>query len=153
MNFPFFISKRISKESTGSFSSIINRIAVVSIGLGLAVLLVAFMVLFGFKKEIKDKIYSFSGHLIISKYTLSTSFEETTIIVDDSLINQLERYPLTKRIQPYAMKAGLLQARKKATNEFGYTERGEIQGVIFKGIDQKFDTAGFKKHMLEGEFP
>ncbi len=153
MNLPFFISKRISKESVGSFSSIINRIAVISIGLGLAVLLIAFMVLFGFKKEIKDKIYSFSGHLIISKYTLSTSFEETSITVDDSLINQLNNYPLTERVQPYAMKAGLLQARKKSDNELGYTERGEIQGVIFKGIDQNFDTAGFKKHILKGRFP
>ena len=97
MNLPFFISKRISKEETGSFSSIINRIAVISIGLGLAVLILAFMVLYGFKKEIKDKIYSFSGHLIISKYTLSTSFEEGSITVDDSLIWQLKNYPLTAR--------------------------------------------------------
>ena len=153
MNIPFFISKRISKESSGSFSSIINRIAVISIGLGLAVLLIAFMVLFGFQREIENKIYSFSGHLIISKYTLSTSFEETYITVDDSLINQLNAYPNTKRVQPYAMKAGLLQARKKTNNELGYSERGEIQGVIFKGIDQNFDTTGFKKHILEGRFP
>lgn len=141
MNLPFFISKRISKEASGSFSSIINRIAVVSIGLGLAVLILAFMVLFGFKKEIKDKIYSFSGHLIINKYTLSTSFEESSIIVDDSLIQQLKSYPLTERIQPYAMKAALLK-----TDE-------EVQGVIVKGVDESFDTLGFNKHMVEGRFP
>ncbi|MEQ6165837.1 ABC transporter permease [Ekhidna sp. MALMAid0563] len=141
MNLPFFISKRISKEETGSFSSIINRIAVISIGLGLAVLILAFMVLYGFKKEIKDKIYSFSGHLIISKYTLSTSFEEGSITVDDSLIRQLKNYPLTARIQPYAMKAALLK-----TDE-------EVQGVIVKGVDESFDTLGFSKHMVEGRFP
>lgn len=141
MNLPFFISKRISKEETGSFSSIINRIAVVSIGLGLAVLLLAFMVLYGFKKEIKDKIYSFGGHLIISKYTLSTSFEEGSIIVDDSLIQQLKSYPLTARIQPYAMKAALLKTEE------------EVQGVIVKGVDESFDTLGFSKHMVEGKFP
>ena len=141
MNLPFFISKRISKEATGSFSNIINRVAVVSIGLGLAVLIIAFMVLFGFKKEIKDKIYSFSGHLIVSKYTLSTSFEESTIIVDDELIQALEEYPLTEQVQPYAMKAALLK-----TDE-------EVQGVIIKGVDELFDTLGFKKHMVEGRFP
>ncbi len=141
MNLPFFISKRISKESAGSFSSIINRIAVISIGLGLAVLIMAFMVLFGFKKEIKDKIYSFSGHLIISKYTLSTSFEETSITVTDSLIRALESYPLTERVQPYAMKAGLLKTEE------------EVQGVIVKGVDPSFDTTGFKKHMIAGRFP
>ena len=141
MNLPFFISKRISKEASGSFSSIINRIAVVSIGLGLAVLILAFMVLFGFKKEIKDKIYSFSGHLIINKYTLSTSFEESSITVDDSLIRQLKNYPLTERIQPYAMKAALLKTEE------------EVQGVIVKGVDESFDTLGFSKHMVKGRFP
>lgn len=141
MNLPYFISKRISKETTGSFSNIINRIAVVSIGLGLAVLIVAFMVLFGFKKEIKDKIYSFSGHLIINKYTLSTSFEETSIVIDDELIQTLNDYPLTERIQPYAMKAALLK-----TDE-------EVQGVIIKGVDERFDTLGFNKHMIKGRFP
>ncbi|MEQ9466420.1 MAG: ABC transporter permease [Ekhidna sp.] len=141
MNLPFFISRRISGKSAGSFSSIINRIAVVSIGLGLAVLILAFMVLYGFKKEIKDKIYSFSGHLIISKYTLSTSFEETSITVDDSLIQELNSYPLTERVQPYAMKAGLLKTEE------------EVQGVIVKGVDESFDTLGFHKHMVAGRFP
>lgn len=141
MNLPFFISKRISKEAAGSFSNIINRIAVISIGLGLAVLILAFMVLFGFKREIKDKVYSFSGHLIINKYTLSTSFEEGSITVNDSLIQQLRNYPLTERIQPYAMKAALLK-----TDE-------EVQGVIVKGVDESFDTVGFSKHMVKGRFP
>lgn len=141
MNLPFFIAKRISKESTGSFSTIINRVAVVSIGLGLAVLIIAFMVLYGFKKEIKDKIYSFSGHLIVNKYTLSTSFEESSIVVDDSLIYALENYPLTERIQPYAMKAALLKTEE------------EVQGVILKGVNELFDTLGFSKHMIRGKFP
>jgi lipoprotein-releasing system permease protein len=141
MNFPFFISKRISKETVGSFSSIINRIAIVSIGLGLSVLLLAFMVLYGFKTEIKDKIYSFSGHLIVSKYTLSTSYEEGSITVSDSLINFIKDYPLTKHVQPYAMKAGLLKTEE------------EVQGVIIKGVDQSFDTTSFRKHMIEGRFP
>lgn len=141
MHVPFFIAKRIAKETQGSFSSIINRIAVVSIGLGLAVLILAFMVLFGFKSAIKSKIYSFGGHLLVSKYTLSTSFEETSIALSDSLLEQLTAYPLTESVQPYAMKAGLLK-----TDE-------EVQGVIIKGVDQRFDTANFNRHIVEGRFP
>lgn len=141
MNLPYFISNRISRHAEGTFSTTINKIAVISTGLGLAVLLVAFMVLYGFKTEIKNKIYSFSGHLIISKYTLSTSFEETSILVTDSLVFQLEDYELTDRFQPYAMKAGLLKTEE------------EVQGVIIKGVDHRFDTTGFKKHVVEGEFP
>ncbi len=141
MNFPHFIAKRISHQTAGSFSTTISRIAVITISLGLVVLLLAFMILYGFKGEIKDKIYSFSGHLIINKYTLSTSFEETSIVVDDSLINIVSEYPLTERYQPYAMKAGLLK-----TDE-------EVQGVIIKGVDSLFDKTGFSKHIIAGKFP
>ncbi|SNS85688.1 lipoprotein-releasing system permease protein [Ekhidna lutea] len=141
MNLPFLISKRISKEAAGSFSNIINRIAVISIALGLAVLMLAFMVLYGFKKEIKGKIFSFSGHLIVSKYTLSTSFEESSITITDSLIHKLKSYPLTERVQPYAMKAALLKTEE------------EVQGVIVKGVDESFDSVGFSKHMVEGRLP
>ncbi len=153
MNLPFFISKRISKESVGSFSSIINRIAVISISFGLTILIISFIVLFGFKKEIENKIYSFSGHLIVTKYTLSSSFEASPIVVNDSLIQKINANPLIKSVQPYIMKAGLLQAQKKSKNKLGYLERGEIQGIIFKGIDEKFDIQGFKKHLLKGKFP
>jgi len=109
------------------------------------------MILYGFKNEIKAKIYSFSGHLIISKYTLSTSYEETSIVVNDSLISTLENYPLTARFQPYAMKAGLIRALKngKAPSE----SDADIQGVLFKGIDQRFDTTFFKRHLTAGRLP
>ena len=121
-----------------------------SIALGLSVVIIAFMVLYGFKTEIKSKIYSFSGHLIISKYTLSTSYEETSIVVSDSLTSTLEKYPLTRQFQPFAMKAGLIRALRKNTASEGSED---IQGVIFKGVDHRFDTAYFKKHIIEGRFP
>ena len=153
MNLPYFISNRISKESEGTFSTTINRIAVISTGLGLAVLIIAFIVLFGFKEEIKNKIYSFSGHLIISKYTLNTSFEETSIAIPDSLINQLEEYPMTKGFQPYAMKAGLIRALRNKNVETEFQDAEEVQGVIIKGVDERFDTASFNNHLVEGVFP
>lgn len=153
MNLPYFISNRISKHSEGTFSTTINRIAVISTAVGLAVLLVAFMVLYGFKTEIKDKIFSFSGHLIINKYSLSTSFEETSITVSDSLINLLENYELTERYQPYAMKAGLLRTLRNSGPEKDLKQMEDIQGVILKGVDNRFDTANFKKHIISGKFP
>lgn len=141
MNLPFFVSHRIAKTSAGSFSLTVNRIAVITIGLGLAVLILAFMILHGFKEEIKRKIYTFSGHLIVTKYTLSTSFEETSITVNDSLLRLVNAYGLTTHVQPFAMKAGLLKTEE------------EVQGVLIKGVDSAFDTAAFSEHLIDGYFP
>lgn len=141
MNLPIFIAKRISKNDTGSFSTVINKIAVISIAVALAALICCFMILKGFEDTIKQKIYSFSGHLIVSKYTLSTSFEESSIVAEDSLIALLEGMEMVKYVQSYAYKAGLLKTEE------------EVQGVILKGLDGRFDTTAFAIHMIEGHFP
>ena len=59
MNLPFFISRRISKPDEDTFSGTINKVAVVSIALGLAVMIIAFFILLGFRGTIKEKIFSF----------------------------------------------------------------------------------------------
>lgn len=99
------------------------------------------MILKGFENTIKQKIYSFSGHLTVSKYTLSTSYEQTSIIADDSLKDQISGLPGVDYVQTFAFKAGLLK-----TDE-------EVQGIILKGLDGMFDTTSFSQHMIEGRFP
>jgi len=114
---------------------------VISIAVALASLIVAFMVLGGFEKVIKDKIFSFGGHLDITKYSLSTSFEDNVIDVADSLVNGLMQYDEIDRVVPYAYKAGLLK-----TSE-------EVQGVIVKGVGNTFDSKKFSRNIIAGNFP
>ena len=99
------------------------------------------MVLGGFQHTIKDKVYAFSGQLLVTKYTISTSYEDTDIRLTSSLIDELAEAPYVTRWQPFAYKAALLK-----TDE-------EVQGVIFKGVDHFFDTAFFEQHMVAGIFP
>jgi lipoprotein-releasing system permease protein len=141
LNLPLFISKRISSNTDGSFSTVINRIAVVSIAVAIVSLVSAFAILGGFEDTIKQKIYSFSGHLVVSKYTLSTSFEESSIDVSDSVLNHISGLQGIDHIQTYAYKAGLLKAND------------EVQGVIMKGVGASFDTVSFSNHMIAGRFP
>ncbi len=141
MNLSDFISRKIREESKGTFASSIHRIAVISISVGLLSLLLAFMILGGFQKKISEKIYSFSGHLLISKFTLSSSFEESSIEIKDTLISQLEDFDFVTNWQYFAYKAGLLKTKD------------EVHGVIFKGVDYSFDTAYFYTNILRGRFP
>ncbi len=141
MNLPYFISKRISGESQGTFSQSINKVATVSIAVGIASLLLSFTILGGFQDKISEKIFSFSGHLNVTKYTLSTSFEENALKVTDSVIMVLDQQDYVTKYQSIAYKAGLLKANN------------EVQGVIFKGVDSSFDTAFFKQNIVTGKFP
>ncbi|MGB3465801.1 MAG: FtsX-like permease family protein [Cyclobacteriaceae bacterium] len=142
MNLPNFISKRISKEADGSFSQSINRIAVISIALGLSSLLVAFMVLGGFKAKIREKIVDFNGHLIVTKYVFNSNIDDHPISLNSDFFNNWqEDFPYITHVQQFANKPALLK-----TNE-------EVEGILLKGLDATFDTARFNKNLIEGRFP
>ncbi len=140
MNLPFFISKRINAESQGSFSSTINKIAIASVAIGLTAVLVSFMILEGFQKTIQDKIFSFAGHLQITKYTLASSVEDEPISLNSSFYRQYKSLDFIDHVQSYAYKAGLLKTDT------------EVQGVVIKGVGQDFDHDRFAANMVEGRF-
>ena len=142
MNLPNFISRRISQGAKGSFSNTINRIAIVSIALGLSSLLLAFMVLGGFKQKIKEKIFDFNGHLVVTKYVRSSIVDDYPIsLKTDFYQNWQKDYPFIRHVQQYATKPALLK-----TDE-------EVLGIVLKGVDQAFDTARFNKNIIDGSFP
>ena len=90
MNLPYFISSRIRNEELGSFSSIISKIAIASIAIGLAAMIISFLILRGFEKTVTDKIYDFSGHLQVTKYTLSNAIEDQPISLNPQNV-EIER--------------------------------------------------------------
>ena len=141
MNLHFFIANKITHHAEGTFSQTIHRVAITSIAVGVLSLLLSFMILGGFRKAISEKIYSFGGQLLITKYTYSNSFENASFLMNDTLLKVLETEAYIKNFQSYAFKAGLLKTEE------------EVQGVVFKGVDHQFDTAFFSSNMVRGHFP
>ena len=112
-----------------------------SITLSLSALIISFFVLYGFKNEIREKVYTISGHLTVNKYSLSTSYEDTFIEVSDSLVQRLESNPEIATINQFILKAGLLKTKE------------EVQGILMKGVGADFDTTSFRSQMVKGSFP
>ena len=140
INFPFFISRRIRSKAPGRFSATIQRIAVGSIGVGLAVMIVSFFILSGFRHTIQEKIFSFGAHVIVTKYSNTNSYDENPVSLADPLYQHPEQYEYVSHVQAFSNKAALLK-----TDE-------EVQGVFLKGVDQRFDTTQFAPNMESGRF-
>lgn len=139
MNLPYFISKRISSEEKGTFSATIHKIAIASIGVGLAVMIVSFLILKGFQDTVTNKIYSFSSHIQITKYSLGNSFEEIPIPLDNDFLQNYQQYELIDHVQEFSLKAGLLKNK-------------ETLGVIVKGVSDRFDLDRFSENIVDGRF-
>ncbi len=140
MNLPYFISKKISQAESKSFSSTINKIAIASIAVGLAVMMISFLILDGFRQEVKDKIYSFSGHIQVTKYSLDNSMQEEPISTNNLLYQRPEHFRQVDHVQVFSHKAGLLKTED------------EVLGAVIKGVSTDFDSTGFKRNISRGHF-
>ncbi|MGM0579065.1 MAG: ABC transporter permease [Bacteroidota bacterium] len=141
MNLPDFIAKRTINSKTGQFSGSIYKIAISSIAIGLGIMLIALLILGGFQKTIKDKVFSFAGHMQVTKYTLSNSFDESPISTETKFFQNHKDLPFIRHVQGVAYKAGLLKTEEA------------VEGVVIKGIGADYDTANFASNLLEGRFP
>jgi lipoprotein-releasing system permease protein len=140
LNLSYFISKRISSGQKEGFSSTIHTIAIVSIAIGLAASIISFLIMKGFQETVKNKIFSFSGHLIITKFSMNNSPEEQAMNYQVELYKNPQKFPFIRHIQEYAHKTGLVK-----TDD-------EVVGVVIKGVGRSFDLNSFSENMVEGEF-
>ncbi len=124
---------------SGSFTHSVTRIATVSIALGIAVMIVSFSILQGFREQIQDKIFSFGAHLQLSRYDTNNSLEVAPIS-EPELRRQLTRYPQVASVQPFARKTAII----KTTDE--------VLGVVLKGVSEKHGPSSMRQNMVAGKF-
>ncbi|MEP6737733.1 MAG: FtsX-like permease family protein [Chryseolinea sp.] len=141
MNLSYFISRRISREQKVGFASAIHKIAIASIAIGLSASMISFLVMLGFQKTVKEKVYSFSGHLMVTKFSMNNSPEEAGMNYHIKIFDHPEEYPFIRHVQEYAHKIGLVK-----------TETDEVLGVVVKGVGKSYDVRSFETNMREGKF-
>jgi lipoprotein-releasing system permease protein len=94
----------------------------------------------GFQETVKEKIYSFSGHILITKFSMNNSTEEQPMDFGIDLYNQQDKYPFIRHIQEFANKIGVVKTDDEAL------------GVMIKGVGKSFDLELFNENMVEGQF-
>jgi len=141
LNTELYIARHLIQKQSHNFSRPIIRISILSVVLGLAVMLLSVSIVTGFKKEVREKVTGFAGHIQISKYDSNSSFETLPIVFSDSLRQGLEEIKGIKHVQSVATKAGIMQAKE------------DILGIVLKGVGDDFDATFFAQNLLEGHFP
>jgi lipoprotein-releasing system permease protein len=141
LNVPVFLARKVRHAPEGSFSATVTRVGTASIALGLAILIIAFAVLFGYKRTIEQKIFLFGAHLQVSKFTNNASYEETALSLRTALYRDSTQIPGVRHIQAVALKAGILKTPE------------ELTGVILKGVGRDYDWNLFRGSLVAGTTP
>ncbi len=140
MNLSYFLAQRISREQKGGFASTIHTIAIVTLSIGLAASIVSFLIMEGFQTTVKNKIYSISANILITKLSLSNSMEEQPFNFNIDLYRHPEKIEEIRHVQEFSHKAGLIKADD------------DVLGIVFKGVSRSFDQVAFETNLLEGSF-
>ncbi|MFO7998879.1 MAG: FtsX-like permease family protein [Bacteroidales bacterium] len=139
MNTPFFIARRLGHDKDGKrFTGLIRFIAVLSISLSLAVMILAVAVVTGFQGEIREKVIGFGSHIQITHFDYNLTAESRPVERNQEFLPQVLAIEGVRHVQMFATKAGIIK-----TDE-------DIHGVILKGIGPDFDWQFFQHQLTEG---
>lgn len=142
MNTEFFIARRLYKERKGGKRISRPAVAIAQWGMavGTIVMIVSIAIIVGFKNEIRDKIYGFSGHMQITG-AYSDMENVGSITADGTLMNELSAIKGVSKVQPFIQKAGMILVN------------GEYEGVLIKGVGKDYDKGFIGSRIIEGEMP
>ncbi|GAB3819462.1 hypothetical protein GCM10028895_17940 [Pontibacter rugosus] len=135
MNISKYISDKISEVQSGSFTQSVTKIAIISIATGIAIMIVSFAILEGFRNEIREKIFSFGAHLQVSKYDTNNSYEGSPISRNIGITDSVQSI---KKIQAFARKTAIIKTED------------EVLGVVLKGVEQDYDMSAMQQNLVEG---
>lgn len=143
MNISLYLSKRIYRSEGGckKVSKLAIRIATAGVAIGLAVMIISVCVVFGFKHAVSNKVIGFGSHIQVANFMTLQTAESYPILMPDSMMNALRHAPGVAHVQRFATKQGVL----KTENDF--------LGVVFKGVDEDFDSTFIHKNIIAGSIP
>lgn len=126
--------------SKNQLSRTIIRIGQVAVALGVIVALITLSTGIGARKEIKQKLADFNGHITVRPYNSNLSINSDTIALPKKYYPE---FPLAEieHIQAVASKSGIIRTEDS------------FDGVILKGTDKYFDRERFQKFLRKGEVP
>ncbi len=142
MNYEYFIAQRFFKGDVNNkrISKPVLVIAVTSIALSVAVMIIALCIVTGFKNEITSKVSGFGSHIRIGGFDNNQSYEENPVNRNQPFYTTLQHDARVKNIHAFVTKAGIIKTD------------AELQGVVLKGIDSDFDPSFFDDKMTSGKF-
>ena len=94
----------------------------------------------GFQTTVKNRIYSFSANILITKLSLNNSMDEQPFEFKIPLYRHPEQFEKVRHVQEFSHKAGLIKTEE------------DVLGIMFKGVGRSFDQTAFQGNLKEGQF-
>ena len=137
-----------NKKHSKNFSRPIVLISIIGVMLGVSVMVVTISIATGFQNRIKHKLLSFGNHIQIESMFQSNNNETSPINTLNKSITNLYNSQDVYKIQKYAYKSAIIQSKRNPSGSIN-----ELEGVIFKGIENFKGNSFFNEFIVKGKYP
>ncbi len=142
VNLAFFIARRTARPLPGERPGVMERIAVISVALSLAVMILSLAVMMGFKSEVTRKIAGFAAHVVLTDIRSVDALDSQPVRRSEQLENLIRSTEGFVSMTPYAARGGIVR-----TDE-------AVEGVLLKGVEgDGYDRRIFGEWLEEGSLP
>lgn len=141
MNLAFFIARRMAKPSAENKPGVMERIAVVSVALGMAVMILSMAVIMGFKREVARKMTGFAAHVAVTDVRGVNALDSEPVRRSRHVEELIRTTDGFVAMAPYAVKGGIVRTADAV---------GE---VMLKGVEGDYDWSYFREWLTAGELP
>lgn len=119
------------------------RVALIGMTIGIAVILLTFAVVFGFKNAVTEKVTGFSGHIEVVNFDNNNTYQMQPIIASDSLLERLNSIDGIKHANRFATKPGVMKVGQ------------DIHPIVIKGLATQDEQAWtfFSNNLIKGKLP
>lgn len=140
MNYPLYLARKLSLGNEGKGTSPAVGVAISSIAVSVAVMIASIAIVLGFKKEIRDKVVGFNGH--ISLYRIPSSPDDNNLITLSPFLKEtLNNLDFVKDYNIQASIPAILKTQE------------DFKGVYLRGLSGENAIDYIKKNLEEGSVP
>lgn len=141
MNLSLDIARRMARASDGHRRSVMERIAVGSVALSVAVMVLSLAVIMGFKRELSHRTAAFTSHVVVTDVRSLRTVNATPMTASAHLDSLIRRQEGAVSVARYARRGGIVRTAEA------------VEGVLLKGIGPEYDLSLFEQWLTEGALP
>ncbi len=135
------LAERTARYEKGSRSTVMMRLASVTVGLGIAVMILTLAVVAGFREQINGALRGMMADMTICDVSGLMRQESEAVVPSAEFVAEVGAIKGVRSVAPQVTLNGMA---KSGDN---------VAGLQIKGIDTEYDTAWWQSVLLEGTLP
>ena len=140
-NLEYMLARRMASSEGGSRAVVMTRIAVATVALGVAVMILALAVTAGFRSEINHRLRGLMADVVVHDISGLMASEAEPMPHDERLFGLLSQSEGVRSVARYAVVSGMARSGDN------------ISALQLKGIGTEYDTLWWHSALVEGTLP